>query len=65
MDSLYPRSGRGGIEPWDPRRSDESDEVGGEDRALSILRERYARGEIPLEEYERRVGPLVTHEACP
>lgn len=54
--------------PWgacrrDRGHIDDHGGEGGEDRALSILRERYAQGEIPLEEYERRVGPLVVHEA--
>ena len=40
----------------------EEDEDGEEDRALSILRQRYAHGEIELEEYERRVEPLLRHE---
>jgi uncharacterized membrane protein len=35
---------------------------GDNDRALSILRQRYAGGEIELEEYERRVEPLLRHE---
>jgi len=33
-----------------------------DDRALSILRQRYAGGEIELEEFERRVEPLLRHE---
>lgn len=46
----------------DPGHIDEPCEEGGDDRAVSILRDGYARGEIPPEEYERRVEPLVTHE---
>ena len=33
-----------------------------DNRALSTLRLRYARGEIELEEYERWAGPLLHHE---
>ncbi len=35
----------------------------GEDRALAVLRERYARGEIDDEEYERRRQRLSTTTA--
>jgi uncharacterized membrane protein len=43
------------------RRSGQRDD-GDQDGALSILRRRYVRGEIDLEEYERRVEPLLRHQ---
>jgi putative membrane protein len=53
-----------GFSPW--RRqdggADDAEVDGDSDRALSILRQRYARGEIELHEYEERVGPLLQHE---
>jgi uncharacterized membrane protein len=43
------------------RRGGQRDD-GDQDGALSILRRRYVRGEIELEEYERRVEPLLRHQ---
>lgn len=47
----------------DGRQDADGDEgEDGDDRAMSILRQRYARGEIDLEEDERRLEPLLRHE---
>ena len=39
--------------------------VDGEDRPLSILRARYARGEIEVDEYEQRLAPLLRDHSTP
>ncbi len=43
----------------DERRPDVGNGGAGEDRALSILRERYARGEIDTDEFDQRKRDLL------
>ncbi len=49
---LFPRGG-------DERRSEQPADPRGGDRALGVLRERYASGEIDSDEFERRKRDLL------
>jgi putative membrane protein len=46
-------------EPRDDERRPEQRALAGKDDALKILRERYARGEIDADEFERRKKDLL------
>ena len=47
---------------WALRRTDGSGDARGDERALAILKERYARGELSHEEYERMRRVLAGQE---
>lgn len=44
---------------WRDRRDGQAPQPPAEDRAMSTLRERYARGEIDADEFERRKRDLT------
>ncbi len=60
LGSSFPR--RDSEPRHDERRPEARSRSGSDDRALAILRERYARGEVDADEFERRKRDLLSKD---